>query len=498
MTATEILTEDLPDVDRALHKDRQDNLADQISDVIEDPYSSRGDLPTSSPECALHEMPVYQNNSRPVSVDADWELTGAHEPENSSESVASEPARVLKSDKEGYEQDGQEGCLEIPKWRPFWLHPLILCAFGVLFASVMAILIFLAIHSETNFGLANADDKLAYVWRFGPTACKSSSDLSPVQFRMINDNNPIVFTLMSVVWARIELQVLRYAPWFLIQHEGTRADNYDLDYTEMLLPALLFQSLKRKHFIVFVVAITTLALKIQIALSSSIFRSTFVSIPQRLDVQIRDVFKEGEPPEGFGIDPFAYIQAIQHYGLDLPFGVTSDCAYQTFTVLDSDGKEFDLIPDEPVTVTVDGLFMDTECLLLEDYTVFVNETGEPWLGNLVIDLQFESCEERVRFPASLMRDGQMDNGKHSFLGTTGGEALLWANSRRPCSSLPQQHQQFVVVVTDFATSSQTLLRRHRIAHPFMWRVAQQLFAHLEPGFQRSRLWTTESVERFRH
>lgn len=63
--------------------------------------------------------------------------------------------------------------------------------------------------------------------------------------------------------------------------------------------------------------------------------------------------------------------------MQLLLGVSSECAYQTFKLyLDADGAIISPKPGEPVTVTVDGLFADIECLLLEDYKEFVDPDSE--------------------------------------------------------------------------------------------------------------------------
>lgn len=246
-------------------------------------------------------------------------------------------------------------------------------------------------------------------------------------------------------WARIELQVLRYTPWFSLQRGDARADDYTLDYTEMLLPVLLFQSIKRKHFLVFVTAATTLTLKVQIALSSSIFQTSFIQFPQRIDVQIQDSFQETPKDyEGAQIDSMAYVRAIQRFGLDLPFGVSSECAYQTFKALDSDGNEFNASPEESLVVAVDGLFMDTECLSLEDYAVSVVEPEEPWTNNIMVDLQFQNCAQKIRFPVRR-------KGYTYYTGNGGGVEFL-NGTRQPCTSLPQQNEPSVHISLDFSTS----------------------------------------------
>lgn len=95
--------------------------------------------------------------------------------DSGSDLASTESARVFKSDDKQPETYVHDKFSETAKWRPFWSRPVILNAFGALFASIMVVLIFMAVYSKANNGLADAYDELAYVWRFGPTACKKAS-----------------------------------------------------------------------------------------------------------------------------------------------------------------------------------------------------------------------------------------------------------------------------------------------------------------------------------
>lgn len=49
--------------------------------------------------------------------------------------------------------------------------------------------------------------------------------------------------------------------------------------------------------------------------------------------------------------------------------MSSECVYQTLRGLDSDSQALVPDPENLLTVTVDGLFMDARCLPLENFTV---------------------------------------------------------------------------------------------------------------------------------
>lgn len=217
----------------------------------------------------------------------------------------------------------------------------------------------------------------------------------------------------------------------------------------MLLPMVLLQSLRRKHFLVFFTTATAIVLRAQIALSSSILQSVLVQRHRPVDVEILDFFTDNADDLDFddmdsGLDQYAYVNALQEFDMDLPFGVSPECAYQTFIQLDAEGMPSQLEPSESLTVTVDGLYAETSCLLLEDYNVSV--LAEPQLPNadLLLELRFEHCDQVVKVPPS----GDQSPGRY--------HEMSWAdrNNSRPCPSpsLPQHNPQFVYIITDFAES----------------------------------------------
>lgn len=120
------------------------------------------------------------------------------------------------------------------------------------------------------------------------------------------------------------------------------------------------------------------------------------------EIYIQDSFQQGANLSTLQVDlnPDVYVLAIEQFGVDLPFGLSAECAYETFTVEGPDGQAVVPTVEEPVSALVDGLFMDTECLLLEDYIVSIDHTEEARNGALVVDLQFENCEQSIRYRAS--------------------------------------------------------------------------------------------------
>lgn len=209
-------------------------------------------------------------------------------------------------------------------------------------------------------------------------------------------------TIISVLWSRVELQVLRYMPWWIIQkHQHVASDGYDLDYTEMLLPLVLVQSIKRRHFLVAVVSIITLLLKTRIVLSSNIFQVVNVGIKHPVQAHVLDYLSpETDIAQILESNSSvkARVEGYRQFNMDLPFGVADKCAYQTFSFPFEEGPTPGRPTiNAPLTAVVDGLFMETECLMLETYPYSITEaapesTNLVSIFNIIFELKFENCE----------------------------------------------------------------------------------------------------------
>uniref|UniRef100_A0A8H7NDE7 Uncharacterized protein n=1 Tax=Bionectria ochroleuca TaxID=29856 RepID=A0A8H7NDE7_BIOOC len=309
------------------------------------------------------------------------------------------------------EGDGSE------KWQPFWLRPSILGIFSGFFLCCVVVLPVILVISNRNNGLLEARRDLEQLWRFGPTA---------------------VFTLVTVFWSRVELQTLRYFPWVQPQHSH---DFHELDYTSKISPIILVQSLRKKHFMVFIITLTTIMLKVQIVLMPNLFylRTFWVSRP--IDIQIWDSFETGVLPDvNYIADGYYNARAIQDSNTGIPFGVGKNSLYQTFTAAET-GKDTRGTIESPITARVDGLFFDLECRELENCTTTLEEPPDyvnPKVHNstyIHLDLKFEGCPQPIQIKAEL---------GNNILDTT-ADWNLWNTilNKNNCSTLPQQFQQFI-------------------------------------------------------
>ncbi|CAH0022008.1 unnamed protein product [Clonostachys rhizophaga] len=262
------------------------------------------------------------------------------------------------------------------KWQPFWLRPTVLGTFSALFLCYAIALPVLLSFSHRNNGLLEARRDLEQLWRFGPTA---------------------VFTLVTILWSRVELQTLRYFPWVQSQTSND-SSIYMLDYTSKISITILIQSLRKKHFLVFIITLTTLLLKVQVVLIPSLFSLKTVQVSKPVPVQIWDFFDPEFSHRNFGEGyktGYWNFRAIQDFNTGIPFGVGNNSIYQTFAQANTTNATRGTI-DSPLTTIVDGLFFDVECRQVESCTPvysYYSDTSQPQVS---VDLKFEGCPQASR------------------------------------------------------------------------------------------------------
>jgi hypothetical protein len=256
-----------------------------------------------------------------------------------------------------------------------------------------------------------------------------------------------VFTSLTVLWARVEFQALRYTPWYTLENGATpRQDVYDLDYTSMLIHTVLFQSFRNRHHLVFLATLVSVALRVMTVLSPSIFTTASIEQTSPTQIQVLDAFRTD--PLGYNITgnvtgfPWHGARAIHQSDMVAPFGTGLDFAYQTFGTSKS-GHVARASTEEPLDVEVDGLFMDMTCLGLDEYSgpSRYELVALSWLPDLNLTLKFEDCEESfsVRHDFESILDTNKIYGAEYWQMAT----RLKSKNSRPCASLPQQHEQFI-------------------------------------------------------
>ncbi|KAI9170673.1 hypothetical protein HJFPF1_00143 [Paramyrothecium foliicola] len=253
-----------------------------------------------------------------------------------------------------------------------------------------------------------------YLWKFGPTAG---------------------LTLTAVLWSRVELQAMRYMPWMCAKAgQVLGREEYEMDYTQKLFPSVLSQSLRRRHYIVFFATTISIILKGQIILAPGLFRSATVNVSRATNVRVFNSFRTDDDLE-VRSDKGAWYnaRAIQDFGMEFPYGVTSDLAYQSFVPADQTGNVRASV-DRPMKAVVDASFVITECRQMVNFSTTSRAAEGRVEGyyDVTILAQFDTCEE----PVTIENSGLMSGARY------------WVSNKelknsQPCSSLPQQHPQFV-------------------------------------------------------
>ncbi|CAG9993909.1 unnamed protein product [Clonostachys byssicola] len=306
-----------------------------------------------------------------------------------------------------------------PTWRPFWLQRSIMIAFsGFFFGSAIAVLSIL-FYSERSKGLATVQMELANLWRFGP---------------------PAVLAIVSTLWARVEFQTLRYFPWMTVHKDTTFSGHHitSLDYTSLILPKVMFLSLKRKDTLVCLASVLAILMKAQVVLSASLFYSKAVEHSFPLEIELLDSFQTKYESD-FRYDKFTYFaaKAFHDFRMNLPFGITEEAAYQTFKPAGSD-TVIRGTSDMPITVTVDALFTDIQCLPMKECESSVTRQPNNPYYNYAFDLLFEGCDRPVHVEDSVnwwSSESKMGSWTKGTIKET----------PPPCPSLPTQFHPFVYV-----------------------------------------------------
>ncbi|KAG7075152.1 hypothetical protein JMJ76_0011614 [Colletotrichum scovillei] len=278
--------------------------------------------------------------------------------------------------------EDKHGCWyeDAKTWRPTWLRPAVLLTFFAFFLFSTITLPAMFYVSLRNNGLVETRESLVYLWRFGPTA---------------------VLTLISIGWSRVEMQTLRYMPWVACSQESSssrNSDNDELDYTAMFPPKAWTESWRRKHYLLFIVAVISITLKIQIVLAPGLYRIETIEAVTPIEVEILDSFNTTIPGwQSRDTRPYYMAQAIGNFDMGYPFGVNEQISYQTFQRRSGSRGTV----DAPIEATVAGLSTETQCLKLDNYSysgLTQDANGFSLYSVRDLELHFNGCEEPLSIP----------------------------------------------------------------------------------------------------
>ncbi|VUC27279.1 unnamed protein product [Clonostachys rosea] len=252
-----------------------------------------------------------------------------------------------------------------------------------------------------------------------------------------------VITIISIFWSRVELQTLRYWPWICLgKAKHVKPGASQLDYTSLIKPNVIITSLKRGDVFVFLVVLISVLLKVQIVLSANIFQLTTLQTTEPIQVRALSSFSATEDLSN-STNAVAYFnaKAVQNFDMELPFGVSAECAYQEFEVTGPDASPRGTM-QSPIEVEVDGLFVDVKCEPLQSYTYQRHQTYD-----FTADLEFRNCEKITNFDLTSIHE-------NTKLTSSFEEISRNVTTPHLCSSLPQEHTQFVYYAGLLTASSQ--------------------------------------------
>ncbi|KAH0425415.1 hypothetical protein CcaCcLH18_10963 [Colletotrichum camelliae] len=345
------------------------------------------------------------------------------------------PAGNETTVKEDLDEAGHETAATAT-WQPKWLRSIALGSFAAIFVFFAAALPLLLWYSERHHGILAARQSFVYIWRFGPTA---------------------VLTIIAAFWARVALQAMRYMPWIALHSGSLTLDKSmaTLDYTSMLLPTVLIQSISRKHHLLSLVTVTSMILMAQIALVPGLFSLAAVRVEHDAAIEILDSFDIETDFANISTIPkdssaFYAATAIWDFDIAYPFGVNGLVAYQTFRSRGGESGASRGTAAEPLKAVVDGVFAGLQCLELKSYSSILGAKSFTYdmrpVYALDVELHFEGCDKVITV-------------KQEYISVTGGlKPAQWQvdNSLSPdnfCSELPQKNRQFMYFAAQFGPSA---------------------------------------------
>lgn len=184
-------------------------------------------------------------------------------------------------------------------------------------------------------------------------------------------------------------------------------------------------------------SILAILMKAQVVLSASLFYSKAVEHSSPLEIELLDSFQTRYEPD-FRYDKFTYFaaKAFHDFSMNLPFGITEQAAYQIFKPAGSD-TVIRGTSDMPITVTVDALFTDIQCLPMKESESSVTpHPKNSWQYNFVYNLPFEGCDRPVHVEAFVRR-------WYSEVEVGSWTRQTIKERPPPCPSLPAQSSPFV-------------------------------------------------------
>ncbi|KAK1478440.1 hypothetical protein CCUS01_04785 [Colletotrichum cuscutae] len=237
----------------------------------------------------------FSNPSRSIKPASKSQISTSYTDSNVSNGLlkATENVEVAGID----EESNHKGCVAA-SWRPTWLRPLVLAIFASLFFSLAVALAVMLWYSANNSGLFES--------QYNPFDCLTFYRL--------------VLTILTIFWARVELQAMMYMPWISLRSGPSLGESdLALDYTTVLLPLVFSRSFRRRLYLVFLVASISALLKAQIILAPGLYSLTELQVTRPIDVLLQDTFDSVTPETTYTPDASVYYRARAQYDSNVDY-----------------------------------------------------------------------------------------------------------------------------------------------------------------------------------
>ncbi|KAJ8130916.1 hypothetical protein O1611_g2713 [Lasiodiplodia mahajangana] len=194
-------------------------------------------------------------------------------------------------------------------WRPLYLRLSILVAFCIAFAALIPTLEVLLIISNRDKGLATAQQRFEYVWKYGPTA---------------------LLTIITLTWDRVTFQIQMLAPWHRMAKSNTLAsDGILLDYLNMFPPVAIIQALKRRDWAPAAALSASLVLQVIVTLSTSLIDLRVIELESLVPIELKTRFNNDADSLESDLRLAHFTMAgISDLRFPYPKGTTAQYAYQ--------------------------------------------------------------------------------------------------------------------------------------------------------------------------
>lgn len=191
----------------------------------------------------------------------------------------------------------------------------------------------------------------------------------PIEFMITYS---IVLTLILAFWLRFEYQACRYLPWMILARQpktlkpihirrNDAACTITLDYPSLWTPSAILTAAKNKHFLVLSTLLTSMLLRVQVVLSSSLFYIHLVNTTRTVEVGLRDQFGDWTYSNSsfniFDSRPYRLESGNWTTPLEYPQYLLPGVALQNFDDSSLTGME----NSTTLAVTIDGVVIESSC-----------------------------------------------------------------------------------------------------------------------------------------